>query len=126
MRFIAIQTINRIPALIVAIIVLGYCYNNFFSTGILEGTYVNRNYGYHFIGHISDVPDTLYLKKDNHFESPFYGKGKYTLKYTLGGTKINLHYGEESVSTYINRIWFIGNPKIILFEDLNQYYEKIE
>ena len=61
----------------------------------------------------------------------------------MNGTKIDLDYGEgftstningeqvtvsneESFSTYVNRIWFVGNPKIILFEDLNQYYEKID
>ncbi len=120
-----------------------YVYNNFFTSKALLGKYVNRNYGYEFTVGTPHISDTLIIKKDNQFESPYYGKGKYRLNYTLGGTKIDLDYGEgyssmdingekitvsneESFSTHINRIWFVGNPRIILFEDLNQYYEKID
>ena len=129
--------------LIASIFTAIYAYNNFFTNNTLIGTYVNRNYGDDFIGGNPHIADTLIVKKDNQFKSPYYGKGKYKLKYTLSGTEIELDYGEgytstningeqvtvsneESFSTYINRIRFVGNPKIILFEDLNQYYEKID
>ncbi len=109
----------------------------------LLGKYVNRNFENDFIGTNPHVADTLILKKDNQFESPYYGKGKYNITYSLDGTKIELSYGEgqtnininenqinisneESFETYINRIWFLGNPRIMLFEDLDQYYEKID
>ena len=138
-----IYNLKKSILLIASIFIAIYAYNNFFTNNTLIGTYVNRNYENVFIGGNPHIVDTLILKKDNQFESPYYGKGKYKLNYTLNGTKIDLDYGEgftstningeqvtvsneESFSTYVNRIWFVGNPKIILFEDLNQYYEKID
>lgn len=110
---------------------------------MLLGKYVNRNYRDGFIGYIPNIADTLVIKENNQFESPYYGKGTYKLTYGLSGTRIELHYGdgysstningekvktsnEESLETTINRIWFVGNPQILLFADLSQYYEKIE
>ncbi|WP_031455737.1 hypothetical protein [Flavobacterium chungangense] len=129
--------------IILAVFIAVYSYNHFFTNGMLIGKYVNRNYGDDFIGNIPHIADTLLLKENNQFESPYYGKGTYKLSYGFGGTRIELHYGDdysstnikgekvsvpnkESFETSINRIWFIGNPQISLFEDLNQYYEKIE
>ena len=110
---------------------------------MILGKYVNRNYEDDFIGNIPHIADTLLLKENNQFESPYYGKGTYKLTYGLGGTKIKLNYGEgysseningeivtvsnkESFNTSMNRIWLIGNAQISLFEDLDQYYEKID
>jgi hypothetical protein len=138
-----IYNMKKSILLIASIFIAIYAYNNFFTNNTLIGTYVNRNYENDFIGGNPHIVDTLILKKDNQFESPYYGKGTYKLSYGLGGTRIELHYGdgyssaningekvivpnEESFETSIDRIWFIGNPQISLFEDLNQYYEKIE
>lgn len=107
------------------------------------GKYVNRHYENEFIGNNPHVADTLSLKKNNKFESPYYGKGEYYLNYSTTGTQIMLTYGkgdftdtingkyikvpnQESLSTSIERKYFVGNPKITLFKDLDQYYEKIE
>jgi hypothetical protein len=129
--------------IILAVFIAVHSYNHFFTNGMLLGKYVNRNYEDDFIGYIPHIADTLIIKENNQFESPYYGKGTYKLTYSLGGTKIELHYSdgysstningekvtlsdEENFTTSISRIWFIGNPHILLFEDLNQYYEKIE
>jgi len=125
-----------------AVFIAVYSYNHFFNNGMLLGKYVNRNYADDFIGYIPHIADTLIIKENNQFESPYYGKGTYKLTYGFGGTRIELRYGdgyssaningekvtvpnEESFETSIDRIWFIGNPQILLFDDLNQYYEKI-
>jgi hypothetical protein len=125
------------------LLMIVYIVNNFFSEEMLIGKYVNTNFSDDFIAEIPHKADTLILKKNNAFESRFYGKGKYKIIHSLGGTEIDLSYGEgysstiingehikvsnkAGFSTYINRIMFFGNPKIILCEDLNHYYEKTE
>ncbi|MCL9806841.1 hypothetical protein NAT51_15000 [Flavobacterium amniphilum] len=133
---------NTIP-LIISFLLITYLYNNFFTNGMLTGRYANKNYKYEFIGNIANKPDTLIIRENNEFESPYYGKGKYDISYSLKGTEIHMTHGEgyttttingevitlsneDSFVTYINRIWFFGSPKIILFEDLGQCYEKID
>jgi len=120
-----------------------YIYANFYTTSMVVGKYVNENYEDKFIGYIAHVSDTLYLKEDNQFESNYYGEGTYNLIYDLEGTRIELNYSkgysttvingeiismsnEEGFETSISRTWFIGNLKIWLYKDLNQYYKKIE
>lgn len=120
-----------------------YIYSNFYTTSMVVGKYVNENYENEFIGYIAHVSDTLHLKEDNKFESNYYGEETYNLIYGLEGTRIELNYGkgystttingeiitlphEEAFKTSISRMWLIGNPKIWLYKDLNQYYKKIE
>ena len=129
--------------IILAVLIAVYSFNNFFTNGMLVGKYANRNYGNNFIGNIPHIADTLIIKENSQFESPYYGKGTYKLTYGLGGTRIELQYEDDYSSANINgekvtvpngenfetsivRIWFIGNPQFLLFEDLNQYYEKID
>ena len=129
--------------IILLVFLMVYVVNSFFTVRMLTGKYANRNFENGFISEIPHVNDTLIIKDNYEFESSFFGKGKYELKYSFSGTKINLLYGEgysstningkeirvsnkAVLSTYINRILFFGNPKIILCEDLDQYYEKIE
>ena len=72
-----------------AVFIAVYSYNHFFTNGMLLGKYVNRNYGDDFIGYIPHIADTLLLKENNQFESPYYGKGAYKLIYDLVGTRKN-------------------------------------
>ena len=65
--------------IIAAIFIAIYSYNNFFITKTFLGKYANRNYENEFIGYNPHVADTLILKEDNQFESPYYGKGKYRI-----------------------------------------------
>lgn len=115
---------------ILSCFVLLYINNSFFTERMVEGKYVNRNYENSFIGENPHVADTLIIKSDNRFESKFYGKGNYKLSYNLGGTQIRLIYkdefGQTSFGTSIDRLFFLGNLRIILFKDLDQYYEKID
>ncbi len=76
------------------------------------------------------IGEKLFLFKDNKFKSDTWGNGIYTLKYTFGGTRIDLTYnyefGRASYVTSINRSYFFGKPQIILERDLEFYFEKIK
>ena len=111
--------------LFIGIIVI-YLFNSFFTNSMVTGVYVNRNYENDFVVEIPHVADTLIIKENHQIESSYWGNGSYKLEYTLEGTNIALKGNGNSIHTYIRRKYFFGNPKIILFEDLNQYYEKIE
>jgi|GEM_PF-2243261 len=121
------------PLIIAAIVVIGfinYCYNNFFSNTTIVGKYVNQNYNNKYaLAEIPNVADTLELFENNHFESDYWGKGTFTISYSLQGTTIELIYKDEfgkgGFETTISRVnW--GAPKIILSSDQDRYYEKIE
>jgi hypothetical protein len=115
---------------LIGALLLIYFFNSFFTKGMIAGTYVNRNYENDFALGVPHVPDTLVIYPDNKFYSPYYGKGNYELKYSPKGTRIELNYrdeyGSDGFNTSINRLMFIGSPKIDLFEDFNQHYEKID
>ncbi|MFY0481379.1 hypothetical protein ACI6PS_02140 [Flavobacterium sp. PLA-1-15] len=109
------------------IVLLGiYVFNSFFTNSMVTGVYVNRNYENDFIAENPHVADTLIIKENYQIESSYWGNGSYKLEYTPEGTNITLKGNGNSIHTYIRRKYFFGNPKIILFEDLDQYYEKIE
>lgn len=113
--------------ILVLFCLISYLYNNFFTSQMMTGTYVNRNYENDFINENPHIADTLVLFENNRFVSRYWGKGVYKTSYTFRGTKISLNGNDgNGLTTYINRIMFLGNPKIILYEDLNQYYEKID
>ncbi|AMA49751.1 hypothetical protein B0A78_13640 [Flavobacterium columnare NBRC 100251 = ATCC 23463] len=108
-----------------------FLYSNFYVINTIKGTYVNRNYQQkHFLSNIPYEADTLKLLDNNNFSSSYYGKGKYKIYYTITGTKIVLNYGqgieEDSFDTSLEREFFLGNLKINLFKDLNQFYEKVD
>ncbi len=107
-----------------------YIISNFFTQNMIIGKYVNRNFENRFISENPHVKDTLVILTNNQFTSKFYGQGNYKLFYDLYGTHIKLIYKDEigrtSFTTSIDRLMFLGNPKINLFKDLNQFYEKID
>ena len=110
--------------------VICYAYNNFFTKGMLTGSYINQNY--HYSPNKVEIPyspDTLSLFKNNQFVSNYWGKGSYNIRYTVRGTEIELIYnyrfGKAGYRTSIKRLDF-GTPKIILDIDRNHYYEKLE
>ena len=108
---------------------ISYCYNNFLTQENIVGEYINRNYNHPpFLTEIPYVSDTLVLFKDNHFESPFWGKGSYKITYTIRGTEIQLVYkyefGKAEYKSSVTRMnW--KNPKIILDRNRDHYYERV-
>ncbi len=112
--------------IIASLLFLTYLYNNFFTTRMLIGTYVNMNYK----NSIEDpnIPDTLILLQNNTFSSQYFGTGKYSLSYSISGSKLNLIFDDVihqiNIHPNIKRINF-NHTKIILCSDLNHYYEKI-
>lgn len=134
---------KKVLTLIIFTFIGIYTYNNFATQEMLIGTYVNNNYDHNMSGEaITHNRDTLIIKNNNQFESTFFEKGTYKLKYSLSGTAIELTYDHGNFydtingeiikipnqgifSTTINRLHFVGNLKITLNEDLNLYYEKI-
>jgi hypothetical protein len=97
---------------------------------MITGVYVNTNYDKDYP--ILDVPnhaDTLVLFDDNTYTSGYYGKGKYKLEYSFGGTEISLIpnvSSEGGFGSSFTRLYSFGNIKIDLFQDQDQYYEKID
>lgn len=118
---------KKIGLILVLFCLISYLYNNFFSSQMMTGTYVNRNYENDFINENPHISDTLVLFENNRFASRYWGKGVYKTSCTFRGTKISLKGNDgNGLTSYVNRIMYFGNPKIILYEDLNQYYEKID
>lgn len=111
----------------VSLLFLIYVYNNFFTTGMLVGTYANMNYKNSTEN--PSVPDTLILLPNNTFSSKYFGTGKYSLNYSMSGSKINLIFDDVinqiNIHSNITRI-NLNHPKITLCSDLNHYYEKIK
>lgn len=106
-----------------------YIFNGFFFKKMIVGTYENRNYENSFFGQNPHVSDNLILLDNGTFISGYYGKGKYELYYSLGGTEISLVPNNDSsmpFRTSIDRLYFLGTIKIDMVKDLNQYYEKID
>jgi hypothetical protein len=111
------------------IFIILYVFNSFFFEKMIVGTYFNRNYENGFITDNPHVSDKLVLLDNGTFISRYYGKGKYELYHSLGGTEISLESNSSSIMpfrTSVNRLYFLGNIKIDLYKDLNQYYEKID
>lgn len=113
--------------IVIAICILSYVYNNFFTKSMLLGRYVNTNYEYGPF--LADVPyneDNLMLYADNHFTSNFYGSGTYKLAYSIRGTEIILiyHAGSASYRLPIHRNYFY-KIKLVIHSDMNHYYGKL-
>jgi hypothetical protein len=90
----------------------------------VTGTYINKNFNQQpFVAGVPYVADTLYLKSDLTFESAYYGRGTYEVKYGLFLSEIHLNGEELSFGSYFeNKLYH--KPRIILVKDLKQYYEK--
>ncbi len=101
-------------------------YNTYFPLWIIEGTYVCSVLD-EFGGDPKDG-DTLILYDNMVFASSTWGDGKYELEHSFGETRILLSYKENGyragVSTYFKRTLFLGNPKIVINEDLGNYWIK--
>ncbi len=119
---------KKIVYILIVLMIGSYLYNHFFTKKILIGKYYNVNYGISSGIDASIKPDVLILY-ENKFKSKYYGEGTYNLIYSLKGTSIELKpniikLGGFSSYTYpITRGWY-GNPKIILFYDIDHYYER--
>jgi hypothetical protein len=109
--------------------IISHLYNNFFFESMIIGKYANKNFKYRAIAEVPHIPDTLYLDLNNKYISKYWGKGTWSITHSIEGTYIRLESYEKefgpSISTYFSRIWY-GKPKIIMFMDLNHYYEKID
>lgn len=95
----------------------------------LFGKYINTNYENPICCvEAPHEPDTLILFRDGHFESGFYGKGRFEVSNGLV-SRIILHYisdGEPALgNTYFSNKLF-EKPKIILNADMNHVYTKID
>lgn len=102
--------------------ILSHVYNNFFTMGMLIGTYKNKNFINSPTG--PNNPDKLYIQENNKFSSESWGRGTYKISYSIRGTTIELKdFNGGPYSTSIERIWY-GKPKIIIFSDLGHYYQK--
>ncbi|RFS16900.1 hypothetical protein [Emticicia sp. C21] len=114
--------IKKIIIVIVIFYVLSHLYNNFFTPGMITGTYKNTNFAQSPIA--PNRPDRLVLHKNNTYSSEYSGKGIYKISYSIRGTKITLsNFIGMPYETSIERIWY-GKPKIIIFSDLGHYYNK--
>lgn len=119
----------KVIGVILIFFVLIYLFRNFFTVWMVTGKYANTNYENSRIAEIPDRADTLILFDDMTFQSSYYGEGTYSLTYDFGGTEIDLayeyEYGKAGQHSEMKRSW-LGNIRISLVSDLNQYYSKID
>ena len=123
---------NRNKFILIAILfaLIVYGYRNIFTDDMIVGTYVNTNFeNAPVIAELPNKADTLVLYRDSKFKSSHWGTGTFKLAHSLSGTKIKLRYqyiyGIAGVSAKIERLnW--RQLVIILNEDFNQYYRKID
>jgi hypothetical protein len=103
-------------------------YDNFLTTSMVRGTYVNTNFKYHpFLIEIPYRPDTLILADNGKFTSKYWGNGNYQIKHKFVYTQISLNYdvaGKGSITFNMNRYHF-QLPQIVLFNVENHAYRKI-
>ncbi len=103
---------------------MGSC--NPISNDDVVGTYINCNYGY--ARHFVEIPykaDTLILNSDFTFESGYFGKGRYQLNNQVLELKYTYELGVASFTAPVENSIF-GSLKIILDEDQNHHYKKID
>lgn len=113
--------------IVILLILLFYLFRNFILGWMVYGKYVNTNYENSSVAEIPSTQDTLVLFSDMTFTSSYYGKGTYDLKYGLSGTKITWVYDNEQAIhiSQVRRSW-LGNTRIFLVSDINQYYSKFD
>lgn len=117
----------KILIVLIVLIFSSYLYNNFFTIGMISGTYVSNNTQPILEGPYDSY--TLVLFDDNKFISETWGEGTYQLNYSIRGTQIDLNANDASgmggFNSHLERS-FYGKPRIVLFRDLNFYFEKIK
>ena len=106
---------------LIILLFVAYWYNHYAPFYNIEGRYALINYEESSVWPIG--PDTLQLS-NGRYSSRVIGKGTYSYSRTLGGLKIKFE-GSEGFSTHIKRNWF-GPAMIVVFDDLNQGYVKID
>ena len=115
---------------LVIIIFALYAYSTFLTKGMVVGTYVNRNFKRSDTKGIPHFPDTIKLFNDGSYNSGYWENGAYKIWYTPLGTMIELKHKDSfhasSIQKIIGRNNIIGNPKIIVDNKANQYFEKID
>ena len=90
---------------------------------IMTGTYVSNN-----SEPILEGPsgiDTLILNGDGTFESGW-ANGKWRIENGNFEATYSYSFGKAGFSRSIYRPFFIGQPRISIFKDLNYYYRKIK
>ncbi len=109
------------------LVLLVYLFRNVLPGWTVYGKYVNTNYENSSVAEIPSRQDTLVLFSDMTFSSSYYGKGIYDLKYDLGGTKITWVYDNKRAIhiSQVRRSW-LGNIRIDLVSEINQYYSKYD
>lgn len=111
---------------LLAILISGYVYNNFFSLNMLAGKYVNSNY--EMSPFPPNVPDTMIIYSNGEFYDGFWGEGKCSISHSFKGTRISIDYNNSiatSFETTVTRKWF-GAPRIIVEYDIGHCYKKID
>lgn len=96
----------------------------------MNGVYVNRNFDYSpFLVEIPYQADTLTLLSNGQYESEYWGGGSYKLKGEVNG-RVVLAYEQDGVkceySISIQKDYIWSKPKLVLYEDKNHFYEKVE
>jgi hypothetical protein len=96
-----------------------------YSRNAIVGSYVNTNYESSSVG--PSIPDTLILFSDGTVESKFYSKAEYCLKSLFFTNQVEIIYddGSSRMTANVEGLYY-GNPKIVIFRDLNHHYRKIE
>ncbi|TXD81092.1 hypothetical protein ESY86_19360 [Subsaximicrobium wynnwilliamsii] len=94
----------------------------------ISGTYVS-NEREPFLADTPYKSDTLILNPNGSYSSKFYGSGTYAIDYGIFTSKIRLTYrsqfGSASHSlTFSDKVY--ETQKIMLNNELNHYYEKLE
>lgn len=95
---------RKLYALLIAIVLISYCYFNFVFEAELEGEYFYMNHEQAY--RPPNKPDTLKILAGGTYHSKFYGSGKYSVFHTPRGTFINFKSNKPSDifgQTYIKR-----------------------
>ena len=118
---------NNKILIICVLLIAFYLFKNFLSENMISGIYISNNQKTLIDG--PNFGDTLKILSNNRFESQTWGNGKYKLKHSISGTKINLSYkyefGNAGYEMNIYRTFF-GKLRIDLNSDLEYYHEKID
>ncbi|OSY88194.1 hypothetical protein WH52_05260 [Tenacibaculum holothuriorum] len=92
----------------------------------MVGVYVNKNFQNKICCiETPHIPDTLRLFKDGSFFSKFYGKGKWKVNNRFDRIEFILNSKQVSIYTHISNKLF-ERKKIMMNENTNHHYEKIE
>lgn len=112
---------SKVLSILIVSILIILCIDFPISNSNILGSYTNNNFDQEpFYAEIPYSKDTLSLKENGEYESSYYGKGDYTIELRLILNKIQIENREFKVSRKLFR-----PTKIILVNDLNYYYQKV-